>query len=336
MKQTTARPGERRAWGARGASLLILAAVLSWSATAMAADSVEPPARADSSAAPESPLPGDDAPAAPAEPAASGDAPAPPAVQAAPTAPARAPLPNGAIPTIRKVRLDQSADNVVRTGPGNGFAIVGVFPKGTVFPVIAKSGDWYNVQVSDSETGWIHSSLCKEFDDMSDLEFKPNPKLYSRTGTYMLTGYGGAYAFDRKSNSFVAGGRVGYYVFDRLQVEGGLSWTHVHRPAEIVESLFGLSLEAEDFHMLFYHLILTYELLPGRQMVPYVTGGVGSTIMQGETEASFNYGAGTMLYLSRKNAVRWEVRDYRFRSGQGEARVTNNNVEFMMGTTFLF
>jgi len=62
-------------------------------------------------------------------------------------------------------------------------------------------------------------------DDFSDLEFKPNPKLYSRTGSFVLTGYGGAYAFDRKSNSLVLGGRLGYYVFDFLQADGGVSWT---------------------------------------------------------------------------------------------------------------
>jgi outer membrane beta-barrel protein len=331
MKRTTGRPRGDRTWMAWSAALFVMGAALVPSSRAAAAPLAGVVGDADSVGTP--------APAGePAPDPAEVTPPSPQAGDAATPAPARvAPVvanPKGM--AVRKVKLDQSADNVVRSGPGERFAIAGVFPKGTVFPVIAKSGDWYNVRLSDSETGWIHSSLCHEFDDLSDLEFKPNPKLYSRTGTYMLTGYAGAYAFDRKSNSFVTGGRIGYYIFDRLQAEGGVSWTHVHRPAEIVESLFNLSLEAEDFHMLFYHLILTYELLPGRQMVPYVTGGVGSSIMQGETEASYNFGAGTMLYLSKKTAVRWEVRDYRFKSGSDESRKDNNNVEFMMGTTVLF
>ena len=183
---------------------------------------------------------------------------------------------------------------------------------------------------------WVHASLCREFDDPGDLEFRPNPKLFTRTGSFVLGGYGGAYAFDRKSNSFVAGGRVGYYVFDRFLAEGNLAWTHVHRPAEIVESLFGLSLEAEDFHMLFYSLNLTWELLPGRQMVPYLSGGVGSSIMKGESEPSFNFGAGTTLFLSKRHAVRWDVRNYRFDNGSDKARVTSNNVEFTLGTMYLF
>ena len=60
----------------------------------------------------------------------------------------------------------------------------------------------------DTETGWVHASLCKELDDLSGLEFRPNLRLYSRTGSYVLSGYSGAYAFDRKSNSVVLGGRA--------------------------------------------------------------------------------------------------------------------------------
>lgn len=238
-------------------------------------------------------------------------------------------------PATRRVRLLGSR-NVVRTGPGDAYAIAGVFPGKTTFGVIAKSGDWYNVRLSDTETGWVHSSLCKEFDDMSDLEFRPNPKLFTRTGSFVLSGYTGAYAFDRKSNSLVVGGRLGYYVFDRLQVEGNVAWTHVKRPAEIVESLFDLRLEAEDFHMVFYHLSTTFEILPGRQMVPFVSAGVGSSIMQGDTETSFNLGAGTQLFLSKHSAMRWEVRDHRFKFGSGASRSTDNNIEFTIGSSVLF
>jgi outer membrane beta-barrel protein len=254
----------------------------------------------------------------------------------APTVIRQSRSPNPPAAAVRKVRLDRSSRNVVRTGPGHHFAIVGVHPKGATFPVIAKSGEWNNVRLSDSQSGWVHASLCTEFDDLSDLEFRPNPRLYSRTGSYTLGGYGGAYAFDRKSNSLVLGGRLGYYVLDRLQAEAGVAWTHVQRPPEIVESLFGLTLEAEDFHMLFYHLNLVYEVLPGRQMVPFVTVGVGSSIMQGETEPSLNFGAGTELFLSKRMAMRWEFRTYRFDSGSPGARLSNHNVEFTLGTTYLF
>ncbi|HTK31963.1 MAG TPA: outer membrane beta-barrel domain-containing protein [Candidatus Saccharimonadaceae bacterium] len=277
------------------------------------------------------------APDAPA--AASADAPPDslgPAPIVASDAPARPAMNTHPVVATRRVRFNQKSQNVVRSGPGSSFSIVGVYARGATFPVIAKSGDWYNVRLSDSETGWVHSSLCQELDDTSGLEFKPNPKLFSRTGTFILTGYAGAYAFDRKSNSLALGGRLGYYMFDRLQAEGGVAWTRVNRPAEIVESLFDLSLEAEKFDMLFYHMNLTYELLPGRQMVPFFTGGVGSTLMLGRSEFSYNFGAGTTLFLSKRTAMRWEFRDYRFKSGPDDARVQNDNVEFTLGSSLLF
>jgi outer membrane beta-barrel protein len=233
----------------------------------------------------------------------------------------------------KKVRIN--ADNsVVRSGPGNSFSIVGIYEKGAEFVVIAKRDEWYNVRLSDTITGWIHSSLCDEFDDMSDLEFRPNPKLFSRVGTFGLTVYSGGYAFDRKSNSLVLGGRLAYHVIEYVAVEGDVSWTHVVRPAEIVESLFDLALEEESFHMLFYSLNVNVILLPGRQMVPFLTGGVGSSIMQGETETSYNYGIGSMFFLRQEMAARFEFRNYRFDYGTADARREHLNFEFSVGLTF--
>ncbi|HEY6867305.1 MAG TPA: outer membrane beta-barrel domain-containing protein [Candidatus Eisenbacteria bacterium] len=278
------------------------------------------------------------APPARAQGGAAGAAPAP-VDSTAPPAPPPAPAPAFNPPAVvgqKKVRLIGKPDNVVRAGPGDGYAIVGVYPRDAEFPVIAKSGEWYDIRLSDHETGWIHASLCQELDDLSGLEFRPNPKLYTRTGCYVLSGYAGAYAFDRKSNSLVLGGRLGYYVFDRVLAEAGVSWTHVQRSQEIVESLFALSLEAEDFQMLFYQLNVAYELLPGRQMVPFLGAGVGSSILLGRSEPSFNFGAGTKLFVSKRTAVRWEFRDYRFHTGTGSSRLTNNNVEFTIGSEVLF
>ena len=233
----------------------------------------------------------------------------------------------------KKVRI--SSDNsVVRSGPGNSFSIVGIYEKGSEFVVIAKRDEWYDVRLSDKITGWIHSSLCDEFDDMSDLEFRPNPRLFSRVGTFGLTVYTGGYAFDRKSNSLVLGGRLGYHVIEYVEVEGSVSWTHIVRPAEIVESLFDLALEEEDFHMLFYSLNLNVILLPGRQMVPFLTGGVGSSIMQGETETSINYGIGSNFFLQQTMAFRFEFRNYTFQSGTADAKRDNLNFEFSVGLTF--
>ncbi len=238
--------------------------------------------------------------------------------------------------TEKSVRLTRAGDNIVRSGPGNNFAMVAVFPKGSKFVVIAKKDNWYNVQLSSTNTGWIHASLCEEFDDMSDLEFRPNPRLFSRIGSFSLTAYTGGYAFDRKSNSVVFGGRFGYYLMEYIGVEGNLGWTHVQRPAEIVESLFGLTLEEEEFYLLYYALNLNLKLLPGRQMVPYLTIGTGSSIMEGQTESGLNYGAGLSFYVRQNTAVSFEFRSYAMSTGTAAARRDNTNFEFSVGTTFLF
>ncbi|MFN8588641.1 MAG: outer membrane beta-barrel domain-containing protein [Candidatus Eisenbacteria bacterium] len=236
----------------------------------------------------------------------------------------------------RLVELRGKGEHVLRSGPGADYAIVATRREGESFPVLAKAGDWYGVRLSPTETGWIHASLVKERDDLSDLEFRPNARLYSRTGSFVLGGYGGGYAFDEKSNSAVIGGRLGYYVFDRIVAEAGVSWTRVNRPAEIVESLFGVTLEAEKFSMLFYQMNVAWELLPGRQMVPYVSAGAGSTLLLGRSEPAFNFGAGTRMFLSRRAAMRWDVRDYRFTHHTGTHPVRNDNIEFTLGSEILF
>ncbi|MCI0451629.1 MAG: outer membrane beta-barrel domain-containing protein [Candidatus Latescibacteria bacterium] len=238
--------------------------------------------------------------------------------------------------TEKKVRLSKDGNNVVRSGPGNTFSIVGVYSKGSEFLVIAKREEWYNVRLSDTITGWIHSSLCEEFDDMSDLEFRPNPKLFSRVGSFALTGYTGGYSFDRKSNSLVFGGHIGYYLFEFIEIDGTIGYTHIVRPAEIVESLFGLTLEEEDFHMLFYAMNLTWKVLPGRQLVPFVTGGAGSSIMEGETETTFNWGVGLDFFVKKHTALRFEFRNYMFESGvSSQARQDYQNFEFGVGISYL-
>jgi outer membrane beta-barrel protein len=296
-------------------ALLLGAAAIAAPVSARAAD---PAAPADSVVIP---VPAVSAPESPA------------AITPLPTAHAQG---NAPLATVLTARLTGRPRTVLRTGPSDGDAIAGVYPPGTTFTVLGRNGDWVNVRLSPTESAWVHASLCSEFEDVSHVKMSPNPRLYTRTGSFVLVGYAAGYAFDRESNSLALGGRLAYYVFDRLQVETGVGWTHVHRPAEIVESLFGLSLEADDFDMLFYHLNTTFEFLPGRQMVPFVTGGVGASIAQGRSETSVNFGAGTTLFLSKRTGMRWEARDYVFHSGTNEARRLHHNIEFSIGTLLLF
>jgi len=166
----------------------VVAALLALAAGAAPARAEEAPADSLAPAVETTPAPE-------ATPAAEAVTPAVPEAAPPAAAPARA-VSNARLTGTRRVRLTEESHNVVRSGPGERFSIVGVFPGKTTFPVIAKSGDWFNVRLSDTETAWIHSSLCEEYDDLADLEWKPNPKLFTRTGSYILTGYAGAYAFE--------------------------------------------------------------------------------------------------------------------------------------------
>jgi outer membrane beta-barrel protein len=236
----------------------------------------------------------------------------------------------------KSVRLKGEGEQVLRSGPGPEFAIVATGVAGDEYKVVAKRGDWLNLRLDEERTGWVHRDLCEEFDDLSGLEFRPNPRVFSRVGSFSLRAYTGAYAFDRKSNSLVLGGSLGYQLLDHVEIEGGLAWTRVARPAEIVESLFNLALEEERFDMLYYSFNLNLKLLPGRQMEPFLTGGLGSSILRGQTESSVNLGAGSLLFFSKRMAMRWEFRNYRFASGAASARRDNNNVEFSLGSSLLF
>jgi hypothetical protein len=71
-------------------------------------------------------------------------------------------------------------------------------------------------------------------------------------------------------------------------------------------------------------------------MVPYLVGAVGSSVLLGRSESSFDFGGGTMLFVSKSTAIRWELRSYQFETGNDQARRTNHNVEFSIGSTLLF
>jgi hypothetical protein len=71
-------------------------------------------------------------------------------------------------------------------------------------------------------------------------------------------------------------------------------------------------------------------------MVPYVTVGVGSSIMEGLTETGINYGAGLGFFVGRNTSLNFEFRSYAMSSGLDDERRDNTNYEFSVGTTYLF
>ena len=78
----------------------------------------------------------------------------------------------GAVPEARgeiRQRRDVLHDNEgmtyqdavnVRSGPGDGFAVVAMMPAGVIFRIIGQSSGWYNAVFPDGTAGWVASWLC--------------------------------------------------------------------------------------------------------------------------------------------------------------------------------
>ena len=59
-------------------------------------------------------------------------------------------------------------------------------------------------------------------------------------------------------------------------------------------------------------------LMPGRQMVPFLTIGAGSAIMEGQSEPSLNYGAGIDFFVRKSTAAVFAFRSIAMDSGTGQ------------------
>jgi curli biogenesis system outer membrane secretion channel CsgG len=50
----------------------------------------------------------------------------------------------------------------VRSGPGTNYGIVGSVKQGEKLAILGEEGDWYNVELPDGKTGWIHKKLVSK------------------------------------------------------------------------------------------------------------------------------------------------------------------------------
>lgn len=76
------------------------------------------------------------------------------------TAPARPALLPAQAPDSRDFVVLSHFDVNVRTGPGLDRVIVGRAQKGTLFPLVGKSGDWYEVELFSGVPRYVSKSLC--------------------------------------------------------------------------------------------------------------------------------------------------------------------------------
>lgn len=72
---------------------------------------------------------------------------------------------------IINVTIRQTSAGVlnVREGPGVSFSQIGQVPSGSVFELIQKENDWYQIEFEDDKTGWVIST----FADLTEVNLEP-------------------------------------------------------------------------------------------------------------------------------------------------------------------
>jgi outer membrane beta-barrel protein len=225
---------------------------------------------------------------------------------------------------------------VVRSGPGTQHAIVATVREGDVLTIDARSGAWYHLQLADTKSGWVHEDLLKTYVDPRKFEFVPDPGRPSRMRSFHLNVYGGNYAADREDNGLLFGARIGYSLTRRFAFEAGVGYTHVVRTTYVLERIFGLRLEEETFRLFFYEAGVSMDILPGRRVTPFVLAGVGASVLEAHAEPTYTFGVGTKLFVAKRMALRWELRDHRLHGGNQFTRFSGDNLEFSGGCELLF
>jgi outer membrane beta-barrel protein len=225
---------------------------------------------------------------------------------------------------------------VVRTGPGPEHAIAATVTGGDILTVDAKTGAWYHVRLGDARSGWMHESLLEQYVDPRKFQFTPDRGRPSRMRSFHLVAYGGMYAADREDNGMLLGARIGYSVTRRFSFEAGAGYTTVTRTTFVLERVFGLRLEEEHFDLFFYEAGVSMDILPGRRVSPFITAGVGASVLDARVEPTYAIGLGTKAFITKRSALRWELRDHRMHGGNRFTRFSGDNLEFSGGVEFLF
>ncbi len=266
----------------------------------------------------------------------------PPAPQVAPAAPADAVAPPAAAPAwegeepnhAKRVRVKSDTPVLLRGGPGGDYAIVATAMPGDILPVAARVGSWYSVGTEPGHTGWISASRVEELDP--EVHFITDPHRFHRQQDFVFTPVSGLYSAEQQSNTVIVGGRLGYFLTDRYEVEAGLDFTRVKRARDDVEEIFNLTLEEATSQVLQYQANLLVHVIPGRRLDPFVTGGIGTATSNAKTELAWNAGTGMYVFATTDTAIRVELRDYHFRLGNQFTRRSVDNLEAALGVSFLF
>jgi outer membrane beta-barrel protein len=235
---------------------------------------------------------------------------------------------------VKRVRVTSDEPVLLRGGPTGDYAIVATASPGQVLRLVARVGTWYAVETEPGHTAWISASRVEELD--TEVHFVAEPHRYHRQQSFVFTPISGLYSAEQQSNAAIVGGRLGYYLTDRFEVEAGLGFTKVRRARDEVEEIFDLRLEEPSSQLLQYQANLIVHVVTGRRLGPFVTAGIGTATANSKTELAWNGGAGMLLFATTETAARLEFRNYHFKTGNEFTRRSVDNLEAVVGVSFLF
>ena len=210
----------------------------------------------------------------------------------------------------------------LRTGPGRGYPIVQVVPRGETVQILKRRTDWFRIRDGAGHEGWVHRSQIAEtlvptgakieIDDPAREDF--NAHRYE-VGV-MLGDFGGA-------NVVTA---YGAYAFN-AHLSGELALSH----------LLGSFSDGE-----IASIGVTHVFVPEWRIQPFASMGTGvirvapkSTVAQSpeRTDQLAYVGAGVRAYLARRFIIRGEYKNYVVFTDRDE---NEEAYEWKIGFAFFF
>ncbi|MBC7917844.1 MAG: outer membrane beta-barrel domain-containing protein [Rhodoferax sp.] len=172
-----------------------------------------------------------------------------------------------------------------------------------------------------------------------DIKLPRFPSSDFEIGTFV-----GTYSTQNFGASAVGGLRLGYHVTEDFFVEGVVAQTKVS-DASYRQVLPGGVFPSETETLSYYNLSVGYNILPGEVFIGskhakpfslYVIGGVGSTQINDQRKATFNFGSGMRVYLSDRWALQIDARDHIFSLDLLGKNQSTQNLELTVGITASF
>jgi outer membrane beta-barrel protein len=157
-------------------------------------------------------------------------------------------------------------------------------------------------------------------------------------------GYFGTYSTQNFGASGVAGLRLGYNVTEDFFVQGVLAETNVS-DKNYRQILPGGIFPKENERLSYYNLSAGYNVLPGEVFVGtkyampfhlYLIAGVGSTTLDQQKHATFNFGTGMRLFFTDYLSMQIDARDHVFSMDLLGERERTQNLELTIGLTASF